>query len=54
MSDTQAQSREDFIPAPQSAIARTNCTAQQYAENYAQSLSDPDGFWAKQAKRIDG
>jgi acetyl-CoA synthetase len=53
MSDTIASSREDFIPAPQSAIARTNCTAQQYAENYAQSLSDPDGFWAKQAKRID-
>lgn len=43
----------DIIPAPKSATARTNCTAAQYEEKYAQSLSDPDGFWAEQAGRID-
>jgi acetyl-CoA synthetase len=43
----------DFLPAPVSAIARTHCTADQYAAMYARSLSDPDAFWAEQARRID-
>jgi acetyl-CoA synthetase len=46
-------SSPDFFPAPQSAVARTNCDAAHYDALYAESLSDPDGFWAKQAKRID-
>jgi acetyl-CoA synthetase len=41
----------DFLPA--SAVARTHCTADQYAAMYARSLSDPDAFWAEQARRID-
>jgi acetyl-CoA synthetase len=45
--------REEFLPAPASAIARTNCTADQYDAMYAQSLSEPDAFWREQAKRID-
>ena len=32
---------------------KTNCTAAQYQADYARSLSDPDGFWREQAKRLD-
>ena len=28
-------------------------TKQQYENMYAQSVNDPDGFWAEQAKRLD-
>mgnify|MGYP000200041695 FL=1 len=35
------------------AIARTHTTATQYDEMYARSISDPDGFWGEQAKRLD-
>ena len=35
------------------AVARTHVTAAQYDEMYARSLSDPDGFWAEEAKRLD-
>jgi acetyl-CoA synthetase len=41
------------IPPPADAIANTHCTAEQYDALYARSLSDPDGFWADQARRID-
>ncbi len=35
------------------AIARTHVTKDQYDQMYARSVSDPDGFWAEQAKRLD-
>ena len=41
-----------FEPSAE-AKARTFVTAAQYAEMYARSVSDPDGFWREQAKRID-
>jgi acetyl-CoA synthetase len=47
MSDTQI-----FPPSPQ-AVARTLTTKAQYDAMYARSLTDPDGFWAEQAKRLD-
>ena len=31
----------------------THCSSEEYDRLYAQSVSDPDGFWAKQAERID-
>jgi acetyl-CoA synthetase len=43
----------DLIPPPAAATADTHCTAEQYEALYARSLSDPDGFWADQARRID-
>jgi acetyl-CoA synthetase len=46
--DTQA---EPLIAPPEDA--QTWCTPVQYAELYAASLRDPDGFWALQADRID-
>ncbi|WP_297583395.1 acetate--CoA ligase [Devosia sp.] len=35
------------------AVARTHTSADQYARLYEQSISDPNGFWAEQAKRLD-
>ncbi len=35
------------------AIARTHVNAAQYEQMYARSLSDPDAFWAEQARRLD-
>jgi acetyl-CoA synthetase len=43
----------DMVPIPADAIAGTHTTAADYDRLYAQSLSDPDGFWGTQAKRID-
>ncbi len=45
---------ETLVFEPDAAAkARTLTTAEQYAANYARSISDPEGFWAEQAKRID-
>ncbi len=41
------------IPPPEAAVRETHCTAEQYERLYRQSLDDPDGFWAGQARRID-
>jgi acetyl-CoA synthetase len=41
-----------FEPSAE-AVARTHVTSRQYDEMYARSISDPDGFWAEQAKRLD-
>jgi acetyl-CoA synthetase len=42
----------DRIAPPASAAADTHCTPQDYESLYRQSLEDPDGFWATQARRI--
>jgi acetyl-CoA synthetase len=47
---TEAQ---NWFPAPESATANTHCSAAEYDRMYAQSISNPDAFWAEQAKRID-
>jgi acetyl-CoA synthetase len=44
---------EPLIPVPADAAANTHCTAADYDRLYAQSISDPDAFWAEQAKRLD-
>ncbi|QPQ56113.1 acetate--CoA ligase [Allosphingosinicella flava] len=44
---------QDRILPPAKAVQNTHCTAQDYAALHARSLSDPDGFWADQARRID-
>lgn len=48
---SQDSAAEPLIAAPEDA--QTWCTPAQYAELYAASLRDPDGFWALQADRID-
>ena len=38
---------------PASILENTFVTADQYEEMYARSITDPDGFWAEQAQRLD-
>ncbi|WP_427875450.1 acetate--CoA ligase [Pelagimonas varians] len=40
-------------PPSSDMIANANVTLAQYNEMYAQSMSDPDGFWGAQAERLD-
>ena len=44
---------QDWFPVPQSAAENTHCTADEYDRMYAESIQNPDAFWADQAKRID-
>lgn len=37
---------------PADIVARTHFTAEKYEEMYKASVSDPDAFWAEQAKRL--
>ncbi len=53
MSDQAAPPSEPFVPVPEAAAADTHCTAADYDRLYAQSIADPDAFWAEQAKRVD-
>ncbi|MEM6620725.1 MAG: acetate--CoA ligase [Pseudomonadota bacterium] len=43
----------EMHPIPADAAARAHVTEAQYAEMYARSIADPEGFWADQAKRLD-
>ncbi len=45
-------SNEIFQP-PARVAARAKIDNKKYEEMYAQSINDPDGFWAEQAKRLD-
>ncbi|MFT3964320.1 MAG: acetate--CoA ligase [Sphingobium sp.] len=40
-------------PVPAEWAARATITAEVYAGKYARSLSDPEGFWAEEAARLD-
>lgn len=44
---------QDWFPIPETATVHTHCTAADYDRMYAQSINEPDAFWAEQAKRID-
>ena len=44
---------QDWFPVPQSAKQNTHCTADEYDRMFAESVQNPDAFWADQAKRID-
>ncbi len=44
--------QEVFNP-PADVVARTLTDAATYEKMYARSISDPDGFWGEQAKRLD-
>ena len=43
---------ESLIPVPDAWRARAYLTREQYDAVYAQSVKDPDGFWAQEAKRL--
>ncbi|WP_374762973.1 acetate--CoA ligase [Yunchengibacter salinarum] len=44
---------EKTVPVQESWKADTHCTEAQYKALYEQSISDPEGFWLEQARRID-
>jgi len=44
---------KSLYPVPAEWRARAYVNAERYEENYARSLSDPEGFWAGQAQRLD-
>ncbi|WP_033074017.1 acetate--CoA ligase [Sphingopyxis sp. MWB1] len=44
---------EPLVPVPADAAARTHCSAADYDRLYAESIDDPDGFWTKQAERVE-
>ena len=44
---------QDWFPIPDSAAENTHCSAADYNRMYALSITDPDTFWAEQAKRLD-
>lgn len=46
-------SQSDTYPVPDSAAAQTHADAQTYQAMYAESVSDPDGFWRTQGRRLD-
>ncbi|HBL66601.1 MAG TPA: acetyl-coenzyme A synthetase, partial [Achromobacter sp.] len=42
----------DRYPVPQGFAGPQTVTQEQYAQQYAASLQDPDAFWANAAKRL--
>jgi len=44
---------QQIFPPNAATIDHALVNPEQYAEMYARSVSDPDGFWAEQARRID-
>ncbi|MGO3740652.1 acetate--CoA ligase [Kerstersia sp.] len=45
--------QQERYPVPQGFAGPNTVTKEQYERQYAESVSDPDGFWRKVAKRVD-
>ncbi|WP_108811475.1 acetate--CoA ligase [Sphingorhabdus sp. Alg231-15] len=43
----------DMIQPDHKATSNTNASSSDYEALYSESLSDPDGFWSKQAERLE-
>jgi acetyl-CoA synthetase len=44
---------DPVYPVPAEWAARAHVTAESYRTKYAESLADPDGFWAREAQILD-
>ncbi|MEM9902075.1 MAG: acetyl-coenzyme A synthetase N-terminal domain-containing protein, partial [Pseudomonadota bacterium] len=51
MPDTKTETR--VFPPSAEAMSRAHIDASGYARMYGVSVSDPEGFWGEQGKRID-
>ena len=51
--NTQNQPKLAAFPPSAETVKRAHVTADDYAQMYAASVSDPDAFWAEHGKRID-
>ncbi|MEL7030624.1 MAG: acetyl-coenzyme A synthetase N-terminal domain-containing protein, partial [Pseudomonadota bacterium] len=40
-------------PVPSDFAAQANLSPEKYAEMYAASIADPEGFWREQGQRLD-
>ena len=49
MSSVEAVARH---PIPE-GFTKAHVTPEDYKARYAESLSDPDGFWGREGKRLD-
>ncbi len=50
---TEIAPSEPLVAIPADAAAKTHVSAADYDRLYAESIGDPDAFWAKQAERLD-
>jgi acetyl-CoA synthetase len=46
-------SEQEIYPVPEEWKSRTLCDAETYQRMYAQSIDDPETFWAEHGKRVD-
>jgi acetyl-CoA synthetase len=46
-------SMSEVFPVPREWAERAHCNEAKYKAMYERSVSDPDGFWAEQARRLD-
>jgi len=46
-------SEQHIYPVPEEWKSRTLCDAESYQRMYAQSIDDPETFWAEHGKRVD-
>ena len=44
---------ESLIPVPEEWRSKAYMTAAQYEAAYGAALKDPDGFWRREAARLD-
>jgi acetyl-CoA synthetase len=49
----RGQSMSQVYPVPPTYAAHTRCSAAQYTEEYAASVSDPDAYWRRIGQRLD-
>ncbi len=47
-----SESHQEVFPVSQETLENTLLTNEQYLEMYQESVTDPEGFWTKQAQRI--
>ena len=50
--DKENPTSETVFPVPEEWKSRAYITADKYEKYYAESVKDPDGFWAHEAKQI--
>ena len=52
MTDTTTAQIQSHAPSS-ATVSKAHVTAADYANMYAESVGDPDAFWAREAQRID-
>jgi acetyl-CoA synthetase len=53
LSQPKGMPMSSVYPVPESVASRAHVDADEYERIYRRSISDTDGFWAEQARRLD-